>query len=76
MIRKRFFYRANRMKIPSVKEILTEEENRYLEFKSSLRWDYRQEKVNPELEKVIMKTIAAFGNTDGGILLPCLFYHL
>lgn len=69
LIRKRFFYLPNRMKIPSVEEILMEEENRYLEFKSSLRWDFRQEKVNPELEKVIMKTIAAFGNTDGGILL-------
>ncbi len=69
LVRKRFFYMPNRMKIPSVEEILKEEENRYLEFKSSLRWDYRQEKVNPELEKVIMKTIAAFGNTDGGILL-------
>ncbi|MGB5322353.1 helix-turn-helix domain-containing protein [Lutimonas sp.] len=69
LIRKRFFYIPNRMKIPSVQEILKEEENRYLEFKSSLRWDYRQEKVNPELEKVIMKTIAAFGNTDGGMLL-------
>ena len=69
LIRKRFFYMPNRMKIPSVEEILKEEENRYLEFKSSLRWDYRQEKVNPELEKVIMKTIAAFGNTEGGILL-------
>jgi len=68
-IRKRFFYRANKMKIPSVSIILEDDENRYLEFKSSLRWDYRQEKTNPELEKVIMKTIAAFGNTDGGILL-------
>ena len=68
-IRKRFFYLPNRMKIPPVEELLKEDENRYLEFKSSLRWDYRQEKVNPELEKVIMKTIAAFGNTDGGILL-------
>ncbi len=69
LIRKRFFYRPNSIKMPSVDEILKQEENRYLEFKSSLRWDYRQEKVNPELEKVIMKTIAAFGNTDGGILL-------
>lgn len=68
-IRKRFFYRPNRMKIPTVNEILRQDEDRYLEFKSSLRWDYRQEKTNPELEKVIMKTIAAFGNTDGGILL-------
>jgi len=68
-IRKRFFYRANKMIIPSVSEILEDDENRYLEFKSSLRWDYRQGKTNPELEKVIMKTVAAFGNTDGGILL-------
>ena len=69
LIRKRFFYRPNKMKIPLVKEILKDEENRYLEFKSSLRYDFRQEKTNPELEKVIMKTIAAFGNTDGGILI-------
>ena len=70
LIRKRFFYSpSKRIKIPPVKEILTEDENRYLEFKSSARWDYRQEKTNPELEKVILKTLAAFGNTDGGILL-------
>jgi len=68
-IRKRFFYRPNKMKIPKVQSILEDDENRYLEFKSSLRWDYRQEKVNPELEKIIIKTIAAFGNTDGGVLL-------
>jgi hypothetical protein len=55
--------------IPKCMDILKEDESRTLEFKSSLRWDYRQEKVNPELEKVIFKTIAAFGNTDGGILL-------
>ena len=70
LVKKRFFYRSSkRIKIPPVKEILLEDENRYLEFKSSLRWDYRQEKTNPELEKVILKTLAAFGNTDGGILL-------
>jgi len=68
-VKKSFFYRSNRMLIPPVKEILKEDENRYLEFKSSSRWDYRQEKTNPELEKVILKTLAAFGNTDGGILL-------
>lgn len=69
LVRKRFFYRPNQMKIDGVEEILKTEESRYLEFKSSLRWDYRQEKVNPDLEKVILKTLAAFGNTDGGILL-------
>ncbi len=69
VIRKRFFYRANRMDMPSLDSLLEDDENRFLEFKSSLRWDYRQGKANPELEKVILKTLAAFGNTDGGILL-------
>jgi len=69
LIKKRFFYVPNRIEIPPVKEILNGDEDRYLEFKSSARWDYRQEKTNSELEKVILKTLAAFGNTDGGTLL-------
>ncbi|RLD40755.1 MAG: hypothetical protein DRI86_14680 [Bacteroidetes bacterium] len=69
-IKREVFYNRKRYKFQSVVEILSsEDENRYLEFKSSLRWDYRQEKVNPDLEQVIIKTICAFGNTDGGILL-------
>jgi len=50
-------------------KLLNNDEGRYLEFKSSLRWDYRQNIANPELENVILKTIAAFGNSDGGTLL-------
>ena len=69
IIRKRFFYRPNRMEMPSLENLLKDDENRFLEFKSSMRWDYRQEKTNADLEKVILKTLAAFGNTDGGILL-------
>ncbi len=69
-IRREYFYNRRRYKFETVAEILkNKDENRYLEFKSSLRWDYRQEKVNTELEKVVIKTICAFGNTDGGILL-------
>ncbi len=52
-----------------ISDLLKNNENRYLEFKSSLRWDYRQEKENTDLESVIVKTIAAFGNSDGGVLL-------
>ncbi len=40
-----------------------------LEFKSSYRYDYRQQKVNKALESVIMKTIAGFMNAQGGSLL-------
>ena len=44
-------------------------ETELVEFKSSLRWDYREEKVNKVLEDVILKSIAAFANAKGGILL-------
>jgi hypothetical protein len=40
-----------------------------LEFKSSLRYDYRQQKPNKALESVIAKTLAGFMNTQGGSLL-------
>ncbi len=69
LVKKRKFYLPNNINIPPIKDLLKNDESRYLEFKSSSRWDYRQEKFNPELENVIYKTIAAFGNTDGGILL-------
>lgn len=40
-----------------------------LEFKSSLRWDYRQGVINKDLTRPILKTVAAFLNTQGGTLL-------
>ena len=43
-------------------------ETLHCEFKSSLRWDYKEEKANKALEGVIMKSIAAFSNSDGGTL--------
>ncbi len=43
-------------------------ETEYVEFKSSLRWDFCEEKVNKVLEDVIMKSIAAFSNAKGGTL--------
>lgn len=44
-------------------------ESERLEFKSSLRWDLRQEKVNKALAEVVAKTIAAIANHRGGSLL-------
>jgi len=44
-------------------------ESEYLEFKSSVRWDIRQQKVNKVLETVIAKSIAGFMNHKGGNLL-------
>ena len=43
-------------------------ETEFIEFKSSLRYDYRLEKENKILEDVILKSIAAFANAKGGTL--------
>lgn len=40
-----------------------------VEFKSTLRWDVRHGSDNPGLQKMCTKTIAAFANTNGGMLL-------
>ncbi|QEN08955.1 ATP-binding protein [Oceanispirochaeta crateris] len=50
-------------------QVIEKGESKKLEFKSSLRWDYRDNCVNKKLEEVIMKSIAAFGNSAGGDLL-------
>jgi len=44
-------------------------ESEILEFKSTLKWDIRQEKSNPELVVMCVKTIAGFLNNRGGILI-------
>lgn len=44
-------------------------ENKQAEFKSSVRWDLRQSRINKALELVIAKTIAGFMNHLGGNLL-------
>jgi hypothetical protein len=44
-------------------------ESATLEFKSTLRWDLRAGKTNPAVERASLKTVSAFLNTDGGILL-------
>ena len=54
---------------PDIRQILKEEEHEMLEFKSSLRFDYKIGQVNRELEKAVMKTIAAFLNSKGGHLI-------
>lgn len=53
----------------SVDEIISKGESNNIEFKSSLRWDVKKEEFNKNLEKPILKTISAFLNTKGGILL-------
>ena len=59
----------NSRKPINLQDILSGTEDHNLEFKSSLRWDYKQSKVNPALEKSVMKTVAAFLNSKGGYLV-------
>ncbi len=56
-------------KVPTLEELLADSESDTLEFKSSLRWDLRQNKVNKDLEKEVVQTVAAFMNSKGGTLL-------
>jgi predicted HTH transcriptional regulator len=44
-------------------------ESNTLEFKSSARWDFKQNKQNKAMEEVVVKTVAAMLNADGGNLL-------
>lgn len=50
--------------------IIRQGEGSYLEFKSSLRWDMAESRINRSLETVILKTLAGFLNSAvGGTLL-------
>lgn len=54
---------------PELKELILIGENEKLELKSTLRYDLRENKVNKKLEFVIAKTVSAFLNSEGGILI-------
>lgn len=45
------------------------EEDSSVEFKSSVSWDYKTKSKNKKLEEVIAKTISAFMNSYGGMLI-------
>ena len=52
-----------------IRTLLKEEESQRLEFKSTGRKNTRSGKKDPEIEWAIVKTIAAFANSEGGTLL-------
>ncbi|MCX7021610.1 MAG: DUF262 domain-containing protein [bacterium] len=54
---------------PTLTELLRKSEGPTLEFKSTLRYDLRRNEENNTLEKVVVKTIAGFLNSEGGTLL-------
>ena len=52
-----------------IADLLKLPESETLEFKSTLKWDIRQEKSNPALVLECVKTIAGFLNNRGGVLI-------
>jgi predicted HTH transcriptional regulator len=52
-----------------VLELIAKGENRYIEFKSTLRMNLHSKKPGKEIELAWLKGVAAFLNTDGGTLL-------
>ena len=53
----------------STQDLIAQGEGEFVEFKSTLRWNLKSEKKDKNITHAITKTIAAFLNSDGGILL-------
>ncbi|MCY3595649.1 MAG: DUF262 domain-containing protein, partial [Bacteroidetes bacterium] len=52
-----------------ISDLIATAEGPSLEFKATLRYCLAQQKVDRRLEDVILKTVAAFSNQDGGTLI-------
>jgi ATP-dependent Lon protease len=53
----------------SLADLIAEGESETLEFKTTMRWDAEAKSVNAELIRGPVKTVEAFLNTQGGVLL-------
>jgi hypothetical protein len=53
----------------SIRELIAAGESRFLEFKSTARWNVKEGKGDKMMENVIIKTVAALLNSGGGDLL-------
>ena len=54
---------------PEIVSILQVGENDGTEFKSTLRWNLHTDKADKKIENACLKTVAAFLNSDSGVLL-------
>lgn len=53
----------------SLAELIAGGENQFVEFKSSLMWDYHRRMANKDLYEPVMKNVAAFMNAGGGTVI-------
>ena len=52
-----------------LRDLIDSGENAQLEFKSTLRWNLHTDKVDKKIENQCLKTVAAYLNSDDGVLL-------
>jgi type I restriction enzyme R subunit len=53
----------------TISELVDNDEDFAVEFKSTARWDLRENQPSKAMEDAVVKTVAGFLNTDGGTLL-------
>ena len=53
----------------TIPQLIANDEDYSVEFKSTARWDVREAEPNKAMEDAIVKTVAGFLNADGGTLL-------
>lgn len=68
-IKRRTILGSEKLLQKSIPSLINEGENEYVEFRSSLRHDYRQVKTNKNLEELILRSIAGFLNAKGGVII-------
>lgn len=67
--KKRQRRRPEKQEIINLRKMIGMGENEEVEFKSSLCWDYKENRKNKLMEFTIAKTVSAFMNSKGGYLL-------
>ncbi len=60
---------SNRPLLNPVVSLIQQGESSELEFKSTFQWDLKQKQQNKNLRDMVIKTVAAYLNSDGGTLL-------
>ncbi|MGI8427357.1 MAG: HsdR family type I site-specific deoxyribonuclease [Actinomycetota bacterium] len=53
----------------TIEELIANDEDDRIEFKSTARWNLQEGKKDPRMEDAVVKTVAGFLNSDGGTLL-------
>ena len=53
----------------NLEEVIQSGEHGFLEFKYSMRWNLREARTDKKMEEIILKSVSAFSNSEGGKLL-------